>query len=161
MSHAESKRYPEGSAAQLRSGSVALQATSRGSLRACKNALHLPPSGISLPATSATPEGAGCHWGSQDRLHGQALSNFGRPTQGLCIFDRTDPERHRQPCGFAAAATRAKTWLKSRRMAIRWPFGWNIDLIACWPKNSLKRTNCWCPNGAGWRIVPMLIARRC
>jgi len=45
-------------------------------------------------------------------------------------------------------------------MASDLPFGWIIGLIACWVKNSLKLMNCWCPNGAGWQIAPMPLARR-
>jgi len=160
MSHGQSPRYPESRATQPGARSVASPATSRGGLRAGTNLFHLPSPGVSLFRTSTTPKGAGARWGSQDRFHGEALSDSGRPTPGLCRFDRADLERPRQPCCFEVTEPRAKTWLKGRRMAKGWPFGWNIGLIACWPKSSLKLMNCWYPNGEGWLIAPLPVARR-
>jgi hypothetical protein len=45
-------------------------------------------------------------------------------------------------------------------MASGWPFGWNIGLIAWWPKSSLKLMNCWCPNAADNPIVLVSVAGR-
>jgi hypothetical protein len=28
-------------------------------------------------------------------------------------------------------------------------FGWNIDSIACWPRNWHRLIKCWCPTGDG------------
>ena len=159
MSNAQSQRYPESRATQSCARSVAPQATSRGGLRACTNVLNLPPPSLSLPRSGTAIEGAGSRCGFQNRFHCQALSDSGRPTPDLCIFDRADLKRHRQPCCFEVTEPRARTWLKSRRMAGRWPFGWNIGLIACWPKSLLKLMNCWCPNDADRLIMPMSVAR--
>lgn len=160
MSHAQSKRYAKSRAAQSCARPVASERTRRGSVRACSNIFHFPPSGISLPGTSAAIEGASFRWGSKDRLHSKAFSDFGRETPGLCIFDRADIERNCQPCCYEVAGPRVRTWLKNRWMASKWPFGWNISLIACWPKSSLKLMNCWCLNDADGRIKSLSVARR-
>jgi hypothetical protein len=161
MSHAQSKRYPEGRAAQPCSGFVALQTAFGSSLRACAHVLYLPSPGISLPAASTAPESACSCWGFQGCLYCQAVSNSDREAPSLCVFHRADAQQHCQPCGFAVFRPGIKTWLKSRRMASRWPFGWNIGLIACWPKSSHEHTNCWCPNGADWLTLAKFVARRC
>ena len=160
MSHAQSKRFPKSRATQPCPRSVASQGASRCGPGVSANLLYLSPPGVSLPAASSMPEIAGSCWGFQGRLHGQALSNSGRQAAHLCIFDRADVEQRRQPCGLAVVEPRAKTWLKSRRMASRLRYGWNIGLIACWPKSSHKHTNCWYPNGAGWLILSKPDARR-
>jgi len=158
MSHAQSQRYAKGRATQSCARSVAPQAISRGSLRACADVLYFSPPGVSLPGTSPTFKGTGSRCRSQDRFHCKALSGFSRQTPGVRIFHRADLERHRQPCGREVIEPRAKTWLRSRRMASGWPFGWNIGLIACWPKSSLKLMNCWYRNSGDGLI--MSVARR-
>ncbi len=160
MSHAQSQRYAEGRATQPCARSAASQATSDCGRRACSGMLHFPSTGVSLPGAGTAPERAGSRFGSQARFYCQAFPDPHRQTQGLCIFDGSDPERNRQPSCFDFAQPRAKTWLKSRRMASGWPFGWNIGLIACWLRNWLKPMNCWCLNGAGWLIAPLPVARR-
>ena len=161
MSHAQSQRFSESRATQSCPRSVASQEISRGSVRACTTVLHFPPPGVSLPSPGAAIEGAGSRWRSQDRFHCQALSESGRKAPGLCIFDWADLERHRQPCCFEVPEPRAKTWLKSRRMASGWPFGWNIGLIACWTKSSPKLMNCWSPSSGGGLVLPFSVAGRC
>jgi hypothetical protein len=161
MSYDQSKRYPESRATQSRPGSITPHGTSRCSLGVGPSVQYLSPPGVSLPAASTTFKSTGSYWGFQSRFYGEALSKSGRQAPGLCIFDRADDEQHCRPCGFAVIEPRAKTWLKSKRMASRWPFGWNIGLIACWPKSSHKPTNFWCPNAAGWLILPKPVGRRC
>lgn len=160
MSHAQGQRYAEGRAAQPCARSAASKTTSRCGLGACSSVLHFPSTGVSLPGTGTAPKGAGSCFGSQTCFYCQALPDPYRQTQGLCIFDGTDPERNRQPSCFDFAQPRAKTWLKNRRVASGWPFGWSTGLIAWWRKNSLKPMNCWCLNGAGSLTAPLPVARR-
>ncbi len=158
MANGQSKRYAESGATKSRARSVAAQAASGSSFRARTNILNFPSSSLSLPRTRTTIKSPSSRWRSQNRFHRQTLSEFGRETPGVCIFDRADLERHCQPCRFEVFEPRSRTWLKSRRMASIWPFGWNISLIACRPKSLLKLMNCWCPNGADRRIIS--VARR-
>ena len=160
MSNAKSQRYTKSGASQSRTRLIASQSTRRGGFRACTNIFHFSPPGVSLPPTGAAIEGTGCCGKPQDRLHSQALSDFSRETPGLCIFDRADLERHRQPCCYEVAEPRVRTCLKNRRMASGWPFGWNIGLIGWRPKSSLKLMNCWYANDADSPIVFVSVPRR-
>lgn len=161
MSHGQSKRYPKSRATQSCPRAVASQTTSRGSLRACTNVLHIPPTGISLPRSGAAIEGTGSRRGSQDCFHRQALSDSGRQASRVCHFDRTDFERDRQSSGAGVHEARAQRWLTILRMMSNGPpFDWNTTLIACWLKNLLRLMSCWCPSGADLLILPMPGARR-
>jgi hypothetical protein len=160
MSYAQSEWCPEGRTAQPRARSIASQANSRSRLRPCTDVLHFPSSSLSLLATGAEPEEASSRGGSQNRLHSQAFSNSRGQAPGLCIFERPNFKRSSQSCVGDVTQSRIKTWLRSERMANKWPFGLNIALIVCWPKNSLKLMNCWYPNGAGTQNKSMSVARR-
>jgi len=155
MSHGQSQRYPESRANQSCPRTVASPATSRGSLRACTNELHIPPTGISLPRSGAAIEGAGSRRRSQDCIHRQALSDSGRQASRVRHFDRTDFERDRQSSCVGFYEARAQRWLTILRMVSNGPFDWNITLIVCWLKNLLRLMSCWCPNGADLLIAPM------
>jgi hypothetical protein len=160
MSHGQSQRYPESRTTQSCPRAVASQATSRGSLRACTNVLHIAPTSVSLPGSGAAIEGTGPRRGFQDRIHRQALSDSGRQASRVRHFDRTDFERDRQSSCVGVHEARAKRWLTILRMVSNGPFDWNTTLIACWLKNLLRLMSCWCPNGADLLISPMPGARR-
>jgi hypothetical protein len=160
MSHGQSQRYPESRATQSCARAVASQATSRGSLRACTNVLHIPPTSVSLPRSGAAIEGTGSRRGSQDCFHRQALSDSGRQASRVCHFDRTDFERDRQSSCAGVHEARTQRWLTILRMVSNGPFDWNTTLIACWLKNFLRLMSCWCPNGADLLISRMPGARR-
>jgi hypothetical protein len=160
MSHGQSQRYPESRATQSCARAVASQATSRGSLRACTNVLHIPPTSVSLPGSGAAIEGTGSRRGSQDCFHRQALSDSGRQASRVCHFDRTDFERDRQSSCAGVHEARTQRWLTILRMVSKRPFDWNTTLIACWLKNLLRLMCCWCPNGADLLISHMSVGRR-
>ena len=160
MSHGQSQRYPESRATQSCPRAVASQATSGGSLRACTNVLHIPPTSVSLPGSGAAIEGTGSRRGSQDCIHRQALPGSGRQASRVRHFDRTDFERDRQSSCAGVYEARAKRWLTILRMVSNGSFDWNTTLIACWLKNLLRLMNCWCPSGADLLILPMPGARR-
>ena len=158
MAHVQSKRYSKSRATESCTRSVAPQATSGSSCRAGANMLYFSSPSVSLLRTGTAIEGTSFRWGSKDSFYCQALSDFSQETPGLCIFEGADLERHCQPCCFEVSEPRSRTWLKNKQMANVWPFGWNISLIACWPRSLLRLMNCWYQNDADRRI--MSAARR-
>jgi hypothetical protein len=160
MSHGQSQRYPKSRATKSCPRAVASQTTSRGSLRACANVLHIPQTGVSLSRSGAAIEGTGSRKGSQDCFHCQALSDSGRQASRVRHFNRTDFERDRQSSCAGVYEARPKRWLTILRMVSNGPFDWNTTLIACWLKNLLRLMNCWCPSGADLLILPLPGARR-
>ena len=160
MAHAESQRHAEGRATQSCSRSASTKGSSRGGVRACRNLLALPSPSLPLLGTSTRAARAGSRCRSENSFYRQAFSICGGQAPRLCVFDWADLKRNRQPGCCAVPEPRTETWLKSRRMASKWPFGWSISLIGWRPKSSLKFMKCWYPKNGGRLIAPRLDSKR-
>jgi hypothetical protein len=143
------QRCPEGRAPQSRAGPAsAKRSTSRSRRAAGAGLLHFATSSLPLPRTSSATEGARSARRSQTGIYRQASTQFDSAGPGVRYNKAIVHQRGGQPGVGRAATTRARTWV-SRNQAGNAPFGWSIDLIACWRTNWRMSTSCWCRTNAG------------
>ena len=124
------------------------RSTARGRRAIGARLFHFFPTSVSIPATSAKPKRAVARERAQAGVHSQAPTQLDSARAVVRICQKGFHQRSREPGAIGASATRGRSWL-SRGQSRLVPFGWNIDLIACWLTNWLRRISCWYRTGDG------------
>ena len=122
------------------------RSTARGRRAIGARLFHFFPTSVSIPATSAKAERAGSRERAQAGLYSQAPTQLDPARTVVRICQKSLNQRSREPGAIGASAAGRRSWL-SRGQSRLVPFGWNIDLIACWLTNWLRRISCWCLTG--------------
>jgi len=149
MTYGSRQRGAESRAAESCSRPTAAdRSTARGRRAIGARLFHFFPTSLSIPAASAKAERAGPRERAQAGVHRQAPTQPDSARAVVRICQKDLHQRSREPGAIGASATRGRSWLSRGRSRLT-PFGWNIDLIACWQTNWLRLISCWYPTGDG------------
>jgi len=149
MTYGPRQRGAESRAAESCSCPTAAERSTAGGRRAVGARLfNFFSSSLSIPAASAKAERAGPGERAQAGVYSQAPTQLNSARAVVRICQKDLHQRSREPGAISVPATRGRSWL-SRGQSRHEPFGWNIDLIACWLTNWLRHISCWCQTGDG------------
>ena len=122
------------------------RAPARGGRAVGARLFHFCAPSLSILATSAKANRAGSRERTPAGVHDQAPTQLDSARAVVRICQKDFHQRGREPSATGVPATRGRAWL-SRGQSRHAPFGWNIDLTACWPTSWLRLISCWCPTG--------------
>jgi hypothetical protein len=149
MTYGSRQRGAESRAAESCSRPTAAdRSTARGRRAVGARLFHFFPTSLSIPAASAKVERAGSRERAQAGVHSQAPAQLDSARAVVRICQKDVNQRSREPVAISAPATRGRPWL-TRGQSRHAPFGWNIDLTACWLTNWLRLISCWYPIADG------------
>ena len=144
VSNEPRQRSAEGGAAEsCPRPAGAYRSTARGCRAVGARLFHFFPTSLSIPAAGAKAERAGPGERAQAGVHSQAPIQFDSARAVVRACQKNFNQRSREPGAFGVPPTRGRSWLR-RDQSRRAPFGWSIDLIACWLTNWLRLIRCWC-----------------
>src|ERR1700756_2147473 len=149
VSYATRQRKPEGTTSEPGTNSAARTIAVVGSCSTTRQELfHLSTSGISVPGAGARPKKARSGQRCESCLYRQALTHLGASTADVRRQRQANVERQRRSGVDSNAPSRAEAWLRGGQPVLVLSI-WNIDLIVCWAKSSLRHINFWRRTSSG------------